>query len=151
MADARGLQINKDIFLFEEFIYALGDKLPKTFRYSTLHRLLEEHVIEMRHYTNLACRTPKWNKKEKVTLFSMASGFALDVADDLDHEYNRHWLTDKGKARADLMLDGIRAELSKLINAMSREIDTRQSARSTQSAESAIFKRSDNCQSQIDL
>ena len=151
MADPRGLQINKDIFTFESRIHLLSDKMPKTFRYSTLHQKLVEHVIEMRHYTNLACRVPKWNKAEKATLFGMASGFALDVADDLEHEYNLRWLTDKGKAQLDLMLDGIRVALSRLVNALSKEIDERRNARSTQCAESAFFKRSDNCQSQIDL
>jgi NADPH-dependent 7-cyano-7-deazaguanine reductase QueF-like protein len=114
MADPRGLQINKDIFTLESRIHLLSGKMPKTFRYSTLHQKLVEHVIEMRHYTNLACRVPKWNKAEKVTLFGVASGFALDVADDLEHEYNLRWLTDKGKAQLEKAMSHLNAYLGLL-------------------------------------
>lgn len=131
MADPRGLQINKDIFNFEAYIYHYSDKLPKSFRNSCLHQKLVEHVIEMRHYSYLACCTSKWERKEKVSLFSLAQGYAANVADALDHEYNAHWLTDKGKATMDTMLDGIRTGLAKLVSAMSKET-SRLDARSTQ-------------------
>lgn len=130
MADPRGLQINRNIFDFEERIYILSDKMPKTFRYSVLHQKLIEHTLEMRHYTYLACSASKWDKKEKVTLFGMAAGYAADVATGLEHEYNRRWLTDRDKANLDLMLDGIRVELAKLISALSKDVDRHQSARS---------------------
>ena len=70
MADTRGLKVNKDIYDFETIIYGLYDSLPAKHKH-TLSELMLKSVLEMRHYSNLACHYHKEARKRKAELFSL--------------------------------------------------------------------------------
>lgn len=67
MADTRGLPVNEDIYNFETRIYRLVDNLPRKHRY-TLTEMLLKSVLEMRHYTNIACKMYKGGLRQKVLI-----------------------------------------------------------------------------------
>jgi len=122
MADTRGLQVNKDIYDFETIIYAVYDSLPVKHKH-TLSELLLKGVLEMRHHANLACHYYKGELQRKAELFSLALGFCADVQDSLDHLSDLGLISDKRKAMLDERLDGIKGQLSRLVNSFSKQIN----------------------------
>ena len=64
MADTRGLAINRTIYDFETMVYRVYDNLPAKHKH-TLSELMLKSVLEMRHYSNLACHYYKGAVKRK--------------------------------------------------------------------------------------
>lgn len=121
MADTRGLKVNRDIYNFETRIYGVYDNLPVKHKH-TLSELMLKSVLEMRHYTNLACKMYKGNLRQKVELFGLALGYADDAQDSLDHLYDLGFMSEKLKSSLDVELDAIKVSLSRLVNSFSREL-----------------------------
>ena len=120
MADTRGLKVNKDIYDFEAIIYGLYDSLPAKHKH-TLSELMLKSVLEMRHYSNLACHYHKEARKRKAELFSLALGYCADAQNSLDHLYDLQLISNKRKAAADEKLDEIQGQLSRLVTSFSKK------------------------------
>ena len=113
--------MNKDIYNFETRVYRVYDLLPVKHRH-TLSELMLKSTLEMRHYSNLACKMYKGSIQRKAELFSLALGYCEDTQDSLDHLYDLGFLSCKAKSALDVDLELIREQLSRLMNSFGKQI-----------------------------